>query len=67
MLNEKKGLLADEEWKKNNRGKRWFAGETVITAIGQGYTQVTPIQLAHATAKIAVANKYKKYKTKKLE
>ena len=59
MLNEKKGLLADEEWKKNNRGKRWFAGETVITAIGQGYTQVTPIQLAHATAKIAVANKYK--------
>lgn len=56
LLNEKKGLLANEEWKKNKKNKRWFAGETVITAIGQGYTQVTPIQLASATTKIAVFN-----------
>jgi len=51
--NEKKGLLADKEWKKNKLGKNWYQGETAITAIGQGYTLVTPIQLAYATAKIA--------------
>ncbi len=31
----------------------WFPGETVITGIGQGFTTVTPIQLAHATAVLA--------------
>ena len=51
--NEKKGLLADKKWKKNKLGKNWYQGETAITAIGQGYTLVTPIQLAYATAKIA--------------
>ena len=30
-----------------------FPGETVITGIGQGYTQVTPLQLAHAGAMLA--------------
>ena len=53
MLNEKIGLLADEEWKKNKFNKPWYGGETAITAIGQGFTQVTPIQLAYATALIA--------------
>ena len=53
---EKSGLIADEKWKKNARNERWFAGETAITAIGQGFSQVTPIQLAHATAKIALPN-----------
>ena len=53
MGNEKKGLLADKKWKKNKLGKNWYQGETAITAIGQGYTLVTPIQLAYATAKIA--------------
>jgi penicillin-binding protein 2 len=31
----------------------WYPGETVISGIGQGYTLVTPMQLAHATAIIA--------------
>ena len=31
----------------------WFPGETVITGIGQGFTVVTPLQLAHATAALA--------------
>ena len=54
ILGEKKGLLANEEWKKKNKKGKWYAGETVITAIGQGFTLVTPIQLANATAKIAL-------------
>jgi len=54
ILGEKKGLVANKEWKIKNKKERWYAGETVITAIGQGFTLVTPIQLANATAKIAL-------------
>lgn len=50
--NEKKGLIANAEWKKKKFNKKWYQGETAITAIGQGYTQTTPIQLALATAKL---------------
>ncbi|MDX1605701.1 MAG: penicillin-binding transpeptidase domain-containing protein, partial [Candidatus Competibacterales bacterium] len=32
----------------------WYAGETVIAGIGQGYMLVTPLQLAHATATVAM-------------
>ncbi len=53
MHNERSGLLADEVWKKNKFNKPWYGGETAITAIGQGFTQVTPLQLAYATALIA--------------
>lgn len=54
ILGEKEGLIASKEWKIKNKKERWYAGETVITAIGQGFTLVTPIQLANATAKIAL-------------
>jgi penicillin-binding protein 2 len=57
MPNEKKGLIASAEWKKRNYNKKWYQGETAITAIGQGYTQTTPIQLALATAKLINPNK----------
>jgi len=50
---EKKGLIPDTEWKKNNLGKGWVIGETLITGIGQGYTQTTPLQLCQMTAKLA--------------
>ena len=51
--NEKKGLIPDTEWKKNNLGKGWVIGETLITGIGQGYTQTTPLQLCLMTAQLA--------------
>jgi penicillin-binding protein 2 len=54
--NEKKGLIASAEWKKRKYNKKWYQGETAITAIGQGYTQTTPIQLALATAKLINPN-----------
>jgi len=52
MPNEKRGLIASSEWKKLKYNKKWYQGETAITAIGQGYTQTTPIQLALATVKL---------------
>jgi len=51
--NEKKGLVPSTKWKKNNIGKGWVLGETLITGIGQGYIQVTPLQLCLMTAQLA--------------
>lgn len=53
LMGEKEGLLPSPSWKRNRKKQAWYPGETVITGIGQGYLQVTPLQLAHATATLA--------------
>ena len=53
FINEKKGLMPDTKWKKNVLGKSWVLGETLITGIGQGYMQTTPLQLCLMTAQLA--------------
>lgn len=50
---EIEGLLPTPEWKKRRFKQPWYPGETVIVGIGQGYTLVTPLQLAQATAILA--------------
>jgi penicillin-binding protein 2 len=56
---ESAGLMPSAEWKREyftSRDQRvWYPGETVSTGIGQGYTEVTPLQLAHATATMAAS------------
>lgn len=47
------GLVPTPEWKRANKKLPWYPGETVITGIGQGFTTVTPVQLAHMTAALA--------------
>ena len=49
---EKRGLIPNTQWKKNALGQGWLLGETIITGIGQGYIQTTPIQLCLMTAQI---------------
>ena len=49
---EKRGLVPNTQWKKNALGQGWLLGETIITGIGQGYIQTTPIQLCLMTAQI---------------
>ena len=49
---EKSGLIPNTQWKKNALGQGWLLGETIITGIGQGYIQTTPIQLCLMTAQI---------------
>ena len=55
--NEKKGVVPNQEWKRNNfkskENQNWYLGETVIAGIGQGYMLATPMQLAYATSIIA--------------
>jgi penicillin-binding protein 2 len=58
---ENNGVVPSREWKKRQFSRRedqvWFPGETVITGIGQGFTLVTPVQLAHAGAVLAARGK----------
>jgi penicillin-binding protein 2 len=48
------GLLPSREWKHGARSQPWFPGETLITGIGQGFVLTTPMQLASATATLAL-------------
>lgn len=52
------GLLPDREWKKKNRRRSWYAGDTLNLGIGQGYMLATPMQLATATAVLAAKGKW---------
>ena len=51
--NEKVGLVPSTKWKKDTLGRGWVLGETLITGIGQGYIQTTPLQLCLMTAQLA--------------
>jgi len=53
MSEELPGLVPDLEWKKRTSHQPWYPGETIITGIGQGYTLVTPLQMATAAARLA--------------
>jgi penicillin-binding protein 2 len=50
---EASGLIPSSEWKQRRFGERWYPGETVSAAIGQGYNLYTPIQLAVSYAAVA--------------
>lgn len=49
---EENGLLPGKNWKRRMHHLPWFPGETLITGIGQGFTLVTPLQLADMTAEL---------------
>ena len=48
----RKGLIPTRGWSAQ-RGRIWNIGDTLVSGIGQGYMQVTPLQLATFTARIA--------------
>ena len=54
LVGAQSGVLPSPEWKRKTLGRPWYLGETVIAGIGQGYMSVTPLQLAQATAAIAM-------------
>jgi penicillin-binding protein 2 len=47
------GIVPDPAWKEKRFGQDWSVGDTLNTAIGQGYLFVSPLQLAVMTARIA--------------
>ncbi len=53
---EYRGVIPDKSWKMKRFKQQWYMGETVISAIGQGYDAVTPMQLARYTNLLATGN-----------
>jgi penicillin-binding protein 2 len=50
---ESPGVIPDPEWKKRTYGEAWFEGDTLNTAVGQGYVLATPLQVARMIAAVA--------------
>ena len=50
---ESEGFLPSPDWKRATKREGWFVGDSYNMSIGQGFIQVTPLQLALATAAIA--------------
>ncbi len=53
LPNELTGLVPSTAWKATTREKKWYAGETISVAIGQGQVSVTPVSLAVYAATLA--------------
>jgi penicillin-binding protein 2 len=49
----KGGLIPDKAWKQKSYGEAWQVGDSLNSAIGQGFVLATPLQLAVMTARIA--------------
>lgn len=52
------GTLPSYEYKLKRFGKKWYEGDTLNLGIGQGFLQVTPLQMAVMTSVIASGGKY---------
>jgi len=46
---EYNGVIPDKAWKMKRYHQPWYMGETAIASIGQGYDNVTPLQIARYT------------------
>ncbi len=52
LPHERPGFIPSRTWKQTVRRKSWMQGETLVAAIGQGYTLVSPLQLAIMAARL---------------
>ena len=52
-IEERAGISPSREWKQKRFNKPWYKGETIVSAIGQGYVSVTPIQIAMMTSAVS--------------
>jgi penicillin-binding protein 2 len=50
---EEDGVIPSPQWKLKNFREKWYVGETISVAIGQGSVQATPLQLAYTLGGIA--------------
>lgn len=53
LPNEATGLVPDPEWKRLKFNQRWTAGDTANVAIGQGFMNTTPLQIANMAAAVS--------------
>lgn len=53
MPHQRSGIIPDPHWKDRRFGKDWLVADTLNMAIGQGYVNVNPLQLAVMAARLA--------------
>ena len=53
LPNEIESIVPSQEWKKQRFNEKWYAGDTISVAIGQGMVSVTPMSLAVMMATVA--------------
>lgn len=46
LLPERTGIIPSRAWKLQEKGERWWPGETLSVAIGQSFLMATPLQIA---------------------
>ncbi|MDI6703369.1 MAG: penicillin-binding protein 2 [bacterium] len=62
------GLVPSPKWKKEVRKEKWYAGEDINFAIGQGSLLVTPLQMANLACLVANRGEvYKPHIVKRIE
>ncbi len=59
------GLIPTREW-RIGQGHPWNLGDTVVAGIGQGYIQVSPLELATYAARVATGRKVEPHLTRKI-
>ncbi len=62
---QRPGLIPTREW-RIGKGHAWNMGDTVVSGIGQGFIQVTPLQLATYASRIASGRLVQPHLTRKL-
>jgi len=59
LPSEESGLMPSEEWVQRVFHRKWYAGEAISVAIGQGAVTTTPLQLARLIGGIASGGVFK--------
>jgi penicillin-binding protein 2 len=59
LPNEDAGLIPSKEWKQRVYKTKWYEGETISVAIGQGYVSITPMQAAWAMGGLTAGGRLK--------
>jgi penicillin-binding protein 2 len=59
LPSELAGLMPSEEWVQRAFHRKWYPGETVSVAVGQGAVTTTPLQLARLIGGIASGGVFK--------
>lgn len=65
LEHEKAGIVPSKDWKRKRFKEKWHEGETLSVAIGQGFNNMTPLQICLMT--VAVANGGKIYQPQIVE
>jgi len=62
---QRTGMVPTRSW-RTKQGRIWNIGDTIVSGIGQGYIQVTPLQLATFTARLATGRAVQPHLTRRL-